>query len=293
MWMFSGTMSLKEKLAEFGYESNESFDHVVQCFLESPNKAIRCLNIDGDAGRHKTAFAYALAHALGYPHVLYYEFGIEESDRPSLIRVVEGEEVEVEAPVLPLDKLLNEACALSEAEKTVLILDQLQLADFKQHLRLFDFSKTSVWCYSDVSCYANRDNLTIYMISDGGLSPVLQQISFRVWLPVKGKPVEYLQAAELGLPDTCNTWLPRLVSLMQKLDVSPTMSEYAALAYDVEHFVCTEQQLRDSIMGRVSSVDYDRLNSAPLTEAVFQFMKDYGDSLQIQESIEISGEVNS
>ena len=286
-------MSLKEKLAEFGFESNESFDHVVQCFLESPNKAIRCLNIDGDTGRHKTAFAYALAHALGHPHVLYYEFGIDEPAQPQLIRVVEGEEVEAEAPVSPLDKLLNEACALSEAEKTVLILDQLQLADFKQHLRLLDFSKSSVWRYGDVSCYANRDNLTIYMVSDGGLSPVLQQISFRLWLPVKDKPIDYLQAEELGLSESCNAWLPQLVILMQKLDVSPTMSEYAALAYDVECFVCTEQQLRESIMGRVKSVDYGRLNSEPLKEALSLFMKCYEDSLDIQESIEISGEINS
>ncbi len=286
-------MSLKEKLAEFGFESNESFDHVVQCFLESPNKAIRCLNIDGDTGRHKTAFAYALAHALGHPHVLYYEFGIDEPAQPQLIRVVEGEEVEAEAPVSPLDKLLNEACALSEAEKTVLILDQLQLADFKQHLRLLDFSKSSVWCYGDVSCYANRDNLTIYMVSDGGLSPVLQQISFRLWLPVKDKPIDHLQAEELGLSESCNAWLPQLVTLMQKLDVSPTMSEYAALAYDVECFVCTEQQLRESIMGRVKSVDYGRLNSEPLKEALSLFMKCYEDSLDIQESIEISGEINS
>ena len=286
-------MSLKEKLAEFGFESNESFDHVVQCFLESPNKAIRCLNIDGDTGRHKTAFAYALAHALGHPHVLYYEFGIDEPAQPRLIRVVEGEEVEAEAPVSPLDKLLNEACALSEAEKTVLILDQLQLADFKQHLRLLDFSKSSVWCYGDVSCYANQDNLTIYMVSDGGLSPVLQQISFRLWLPVKDKPIDHLQAEELGLSESCNAWLPQLVTLMQKLDVSPTMSEYAALAYDVECFVCTEQQLRESIMGRVKSVDYGRLNSESLKEALSLFMKCYEDSLDIQESIEISGEINS
>ena len=285
--------SLKEKLSQAGFESNASYEHVVQCFLASPNEYLRCLNVDGDNGRHKTAFAYALAHALESQHVLYFEFGLDTPVSPTFVRIVEGEELVAEPPVAELDKIINEACALSEAEKTVLILDQLQLADFKQHIRIQAFAKTAVWTYADVTCYANKDNLQLYLVSDGGLSSMLQQVSFRIWLPQQDQSIRQLRSVDVGLPESCDPWLEKLLILMDVLNVSPSLTEYKQLAYDIDAFVRTDYQLKESIMGRVKAVDHVQLNSPAVNEAVSGFMRVYENSLYIQESIEIKADLGN
>ncbi|MFW2373274.1 MAG: hypothetical protein ACN4GM_09140, partial [Gammaproteobacteria bacterium] len=76
---------LKQRLAEYGFESRDNYDYEVQCLLDTPNDSIRCLNVDGDPGRRKTAFAHALGQALEYEHLLYYEFGCD-SPQPEVIR---------------------------------------------------------------------------------------------------------------------------------------------------------------------------------------------------------------
>ena len=68
-----------------------------------------------------------------------------------------------EQPVEPLDQVISEACALSEGEKTILILDQLQLAPFVQHLRIADFLNTSVWSYADLHLSAHYVNLMLFL----------------------------------------------------------------------------------------------------------------------------------
>jgi len=286
-------ISLKDKLAQGGFEANVSYDHVVKCFLNTPNEYVRCLDVDGDCGRHKTAFAYALAQALGNKHVLYFEFGLDSPVLPSLVRVVDGEEVIAEPPVAELDKMLNEICALSEAESTVLILDQLQQADFKQHIRLQAFMKSAVWQYGEISCYANKDNLQLYLVSDGGLSSMLQQVSFRVWLPQQDQAITNIRSMDVGLPKSCDIWLAQLIDLMNVLEVTPSLTEYQYLAYEIEAFVRTDHQLKASIMGRVKGVDYLRLNSQIFTEAIAVFMRSYENSLYVQETIEIKADLSN
>ena len=80
---------LKQQLAEYGFESRDNYDYAIQCFLNNPSENIRCLNVDGDPGRRRTAFAHALGQALGYDHVLYFEFGVGKAV-PQVVRVESG-----------------------------------------------------------------------------------------------------------------------------------------------------------------------------------------------------------
>ncbi len=285
-------MLLKEKLLKAGFDSNASYDHVVKCFLETPNDNLRCLGVDGDEGRHKTVFAHALAQALGNQHILYFEYGLDEPSMPTFVKVDE-EGVVAEPPVAELDKIMSEACALSEAESTAIILDQLQLAEFKQHIRLQSFIKTAMWTYADVTCYANKDNLQVYLISEDGLSPILQRLSFRIWLPKRDQAIRCLRSTDVDLSASSNAWLKKLIALMDALNVSPSMAEYKRLAYDIEMFVRTRHQLKESIMGRIKGVEYDCLHSEDFDEAALDFMNTFENSLYIQESIEIKSDLGN
>ena len=55
--------SLRTRMARHGFESNDDYELQMRCFLEQPVSHLRCLNIEGDLPRRKTAFAQALAHA--------------------------------------------------------------------------------------------------------------------------------------------------------------------------------------------------------------------------------------
>lgn len=280
---------LKQRLAEYGFESRESYDYAIQCFLNSPGDTIRCLNVDGDPGRRKTAFAHALGQALDYQHVLYFEFGVEKP-QPQVVRLQEGEELPEEPPTQPFDRVMTEACALSEADTTVLILDQLHKADFQQHIRLYEFTKNKVWTYSDARFYANSQNLLIFLISGETLYHSLQQNSYRIWIRALPEQLSSLQPEELGLDDSCQEWLEPLHRLLADLGVAPTVTEYRKLAYDIQQFVRSEEQLKTSIFGWVENVDRNRLNSNALREPVSAVMRAIEASLGIQEEIELSSE---
>jgi len=278
---------LKQQLAEYGFESRESYDYAVNCLLTSPGENIRCLNVDGDPGRRKTAFAHALAQALDYEHVLYYEFGIEKPVA-QVIHVNEGEEIPEEPPTQPFDRVMTEACALSEAEKTILILDQLDKADFQQHIRLFEFSKSKIWSYSDVSFQANANNLMIFFISNEALYHSLQQNSFRVWISALASHAEKIQPQDLDLDESCREWLDPLHDLMVELGVSPSLSEYRKLAYDIESNVRTDEQLRTSIFGGIENVDRTRLHSKSIQPFISSLMKAIEAGFGIHEEIKLS-----
>ncbi len=280
-------MLLKEQLAEYGFESRESYDYEIQCLLNSPTDHIRCLNVDGDPGRRKTAFAHALAQALGHQHVLYYEFGADKP-QPQVVHMHEGEALPEEPPTQPFDRVMTEACALSEAEKTILILDQLHKAEFQQHLRLYEFTKSRVWSYSDVKFYANQANLMIFLISAEPLYHSLQQISFRVWVNALAESTEQLQPDDLGLDESSRQWLEPMNELMVELGLAPTISEYRKLAYDVENSVRTEQQLKASIFGWIEGVDRSRLYSRSVYPHLEKVMQAIESSLGIREEIELS-----
>lgn len=278
---------LKQKLAEYGFEARENYDYAVQCFLNSPNQNIPCLNVEGSPGRRKTAFAYALGQVMDVNHLLYFEFGVEQPVAQN-IRIIDGEEIPEEPPTRPFDRIMTEACTLSEAESTILILDHLHLADFKQHLRLYEFIKNRVWAYSDVSFQANQKNLKIFLISSELLYHSLQQVSFKLWISEEQGVDDCIQPFDLDLDESCREWLEPLNKLLTELGLTPTISEYKKLAHDIEQYVKTPNQLRISIFGWVEGVDRTRLFSKTLESYIFDVIKVIEANLSIQEEIEIS-----
>ena len=280
---------LKQPLAEYGFEARENYDYAVQCFLNNPNLNIACLNVDGDPGRRKTAFAHALAQVMEVNHLLYFEFGIEKTEK-QVIRMVEGEEVIEETSIRPFDRIMTEACTLSEAESTILILDHLHLAEFKQHIRLYEFIKSHVWSYSDVSFQANFKNLQVFILSSEPLYHSLQQVSFRIWISAEQGSFDTIQPADLELDESCRDWLDPLNELLTELGLTPMVSEYKKLAYDIDQFVRTPDQLRTSLFGWIEGVDRNRLHSPAAEIYILSVIKVIEANLSIQEEIELSSE---
>lgn len=280
---------LKQRLAEYGFESHDSYDYEVQCLLDTPNDNVRCLNVDGDPGRRKTAFAHALGQALEYEHLLYYEFG-SDKPQPDVIRIHDGEEQPKEPPTSPFDRVMTEACALSEGATTILILDQLQIAEFQQHIRLYEFIRSRVWSYSDVQFVANPQNLLIFIVSAEPLYHSLQHVSFRVWIGALDKTVTDIQPEDLGLDDSCLEWLGPLNDLLDALGVCPGVSEYRKLTYDIEQCVRTEEQLKASIFGWIEGVNRKRLMGSSLNLHMERVMRGIESNMSIQEEIELSSE---
>lgn len=283
---------LKNQLAEYGFDSPENHDYAVQCFLTNPTNYVRCLNIEGDAGRRRTAFAHALAQALGANHVLYFEFGAEPP-KPQIVRVQEGEDLPAEPPTSAFDRIMTEACALSEAEQTVLIIDQMHKAPFREHIRLYEFIKSNIWAYSDVRFYANVGNLLIYMISAEPIYHSLQQHSFRIWVGAQSQAGGFPSLTEAGLDESCAIWLEPLNKLLEQLGVSPSMQQYRRLAFDVANCVRSREQLRVSIYGWIENVDYNRLASRALVPYLDAVMESLMASLGVHEEIELIVEVRA
>jgi len=277
---------LKNGLSQHGFTSTESYDHAVRCFLTSPTPHIRCMNVDGDCGRRRTAFAHALANTLGASQVLYYEFG-KDKPVPQIIRVQEGEEVVEEPPVEAFDRVLTEACAQSEAEQTVLILDQLHKTQFLNHIRLFEFIQSGLWRYSDVQYQANLANIKLFLISDEPLYHSLQSSAFRIWINDSNNTSLRVSATDLGLDESCS-WLNALEKLLNKLKLSPTLEEYQRLAHDIEHEVRTEHQLKVSLFGWLENIDRQQLESDELLPYLNDVLHAIQQGLDVHEEIEIS-----
>jgi len=264
-----------------------SYDHGIRCFLENPTEQIRCLHVDGDSGRRRSAFAHALANVLQAPQILYYEFG-RDKVRPQVIRLQEGEEIPETPPLEEFDRVLTEACAQSEAENTVLILDQLHETRFINHIRLFEFLQTGIWRYSDVQFQANVLNLKVFLISDEPLYHSLQCQSFRLWVSEATETTKEISAADLGLDEANSGWLKAMQSLFNQLHISPTLEEYSRLSADVNRHVYDVEQLKVSLYGWVESIDRAQLDS----EKVQVFLADVLEAIlsgqDVQEEIEIS-----
>jgi hypothetical protein len=277
---------LKEQLSQHGFTSSESYDHGVQCFLTNPTQGVRCLHVDGDCGRRRSAFAHALANALGAPQILYYEFGIDKPV-PQIIRIHEGEEIVEEPPIEALDRILTEACAQSEGEQTVLILDQLHKTPFLNHIRLYEFLQTGLWRYSDVQYRANIQNLSVYVISDEALYHSLQSASFRLWVSDANRSVTKLNAADLGLDEENAQWLLPLQKLLGVMKLSPTLEEYQRLAFDISQHVHNKQQLKVSLFGWLENVNYAQLESDELQDDLILVLEGVLQGKGINEEIEI------
>ncbi|MDQ1362171.1 MAG: hypothetical protein QG652_31 [Pseudomonadota bacterium] len=278
--------TLRNKLAEYGFDSPENHDYAVQRFLTNPVSHVRCLNIEGDAGRRRTAFAHALAQALETCHVLYFEFDAE-LPKPSVVRVREGEDLPPEPPTSAFDRIMTEACALSEAETTVLILDQMHKSPFREHIRLYEFIKSNVWAYSDVRFYANVSNLQIYMISAEPVYHSLQQHSFRIRVGMSSAGCGFPSATEAGLDESYGIWLEPLNKLLEQLGVSPSLQQYRRLVFDVANYARSREQLRVSVYGWIENIDYNRLMAhvqLPYLDAVLEALVS---SMDVHEEIEL------
>jgi len=280
--------ALKSRLSQHGFTSSESYDHAVQCFLSNPTGHIRSMHVDGDSGRRRTAFAHALAKALQSSQVIYYEFG-KDKPVPQIIRIQEGEEIIEEPPVDALDRVLTEACAQSEAEQTVLILDQLHKTQFLNHIRLYEFLQTGLWAYSDVQFQANVLNLSVYMISDEPLYHSLQSCSFRLWISDTNRTAVNITASDMGLDEQNCGWLAPVQTLLSKLGVSPTLEEYQRIAFDIEQHVHNKQQLKVSLFGWVENIDRKALESDDIQPYLDNVLEAILHGKGVHEEIEIPG----
>ena len=264
---------LRERLAEYGFIANQNFDYPVQCLLAAQIDHIRCLNVEGQPGRRKTAFAHALAHALGYHHVLYHEFH-KQQDLPQPVRIPPSEEEHPgEQPVDPLDQIISEACALSEGEKTLLILDQLQFARFIHHLRLADFIQSRNWSYADLTLTANPANLMLFLISEEPLYHTLQQNSFRIWVEDEGDTeVLHITPQTLGLGAGAQPMLQALNLIFAGLDLRPTLPEYQKLIHDIRLHVRSSEDLKLSLYGWIEGLERGKLYSSEINKLIQEQM---------------------
>jgi len=278
---------LKSRLSQHGFTSSESYDHAVQSFLNSPTEHIRCMHIDGDCGRRRTAFAHAMANALDAVQILYYEFG-KDKPVPQIIRIQEGEEIIEEPPIDALDRILTEACAQSEAEQTVLILDQMHKTQFLNHIRLYEFLQTGIWQYSDVQYQANLLNLKVFLISDEPLYHSLQSCSFRLWISESNRAVVKVTASDLGLDEQNCSWLSALQVLFKNLSLTPTIEEYQRLAFDIEQYIHNKQQLKISLFGWVENINRSELDNEEIQLLLDAVLEAILLGKEVHEEIEIS-----
>ena len=252
---------LREKMAEHGFESNDDYDFQVRCLLSHPREGIRCLNIEGDSERRKTAFANALARALEYPRILYYDFTEQNPPLPEVIlppsRDEEGRE---EPPIDNFDQVMSEACAFSEGEQTILILDQLQAADFREHIRIYNFLQRGQWAFRDAAYHANPDHLLVFLISEQPLYHSLQRFSFRVWVNRVSTQVVDYRPEEFGLGPEAGPMMEALAELFGQLGTVPTRSEYGHILRDIHYHVRTAEGLRHCLYGWTEGVDHGLLH---------------------------------
>ncbi|GIX22252.1 MAG: hypothetical protein KatS3mg121_1035 [Gammaproteobacteria bacterium] len=272
---------LRRRMAEFGFESNERYDYVVRCLTSAPGPALRCLNIEGEGGRRKTAFATALAHALEPSHVVYHDFSQSEPEPAPEPASPEGGPRQ--PPVGRLDRAMSDVCAFSEADKTVLILDQLHQAEFKTHIRLWRFLVSHEWRYGDAVFYANRNNLFVFLISEEPLYHALQKNSFKVWVAGGNTARSPYTPEELGLPPQAAPLLEALHEAFETLGAFPTESEYRKILHDIERNVRSIDDLKQSIYGWTESVDRERLNGDAPREALAAVMRCIEDYLGVEE----------
>lgn len=256
-------MSLRRKLAEFGFESNDDYDYPLRCLLEADLTHLRCLNITGSSGRRKTALANALGHALDYPHLLYHDFS---SAAPPVPPVVAADTVVVdavpEAPLSAFERSISEACAYSEGARTLLILDQLQAADFRDHIRLYHFVQTREWTSAHGTAVANPQHLLLVLISEEPLYHSLAKVSFRAHADASRGYLEY-RPEDFGLGAAAAEFMAALGALFSALGSSPTSSEYTRILADIHQRVHTDEQLRQSLFGWMEHLDRAALHAAP------------------------------
>ncbi len=257
-------MSLRSKLAEFGFESNDDYDHALRCLFGQPLTHLRVLHVDGNAGRRKTAFAQALGRALDYPHILYHDFSADEVAAPPQPIVLEVGSLGAPEPAPSgFERVMTEACAYSEASPTLLILDQVQAAHFSDQTRLYHFVMKREWNGSTGPATANAKHLVMALISEQPLYHSLAKCSYRVWTDAQRAFLDY-RPGDYGLGPEAQGLFAAMAGICVALEASPTPSEFANLVSDLLHHARSEEQLRQSFFGRIENIDRSRLYAPEL-----------------------------
>ena len=248
-------MSLRDRMTEHGFESNIDYGYHVRCLLSQPAEQIPALNVEGDSGRRRTAFATALAAALEYPRCVYHDFTQEHDPAAAGAPRAVNDDGSKEPPIPAFERAMSDACAFSEGEKTVLILDQLQAADFREHMRLYRFLVERQWHFRDATFAANPQNLIVMLISEESLYHSLQKVSFSVWVPRAAVGEADYRPEDFGLGPEAAEMMTALGSLFRELGVQPTPSEFRRLLNDIQNNVRTADELLHSIYGWTEGVD--------------------------------------
>lgn len=265
-------MNLRHALAQHGFESNEDYEFALRCLFEAEIEHLRVLHVAGEGGRRKTAFIMALAEALGYPHVLYHDFSRPEPPPPP--PPPGGEETlpgTDEAPLCAFERAITEACAYSEGARTLLILDQLQAADFTDQIRLHHFIRSGEWNQGTASVMAHPRQLLIALLSEAPLYHPLARVSFRIWTDARHAFLDY-RPEDYGLGPDAKALFAALSALFQSAALSPTPSEFSRLLQDLLQRVRSEEQLRQALFGRIEGAERACLDAAaqrkPLTAVI-------------------------
>ena len=278
-------MTLRTRLAEFGFESNDDYDFALRCLFEAELGHLRVLHVDGSGGRRKTAFAHALGHALDYDQVLYHDFSRPEPP-PAALPAEAGDALgAVEAGLSSFERVVTEACAYSEASRTILILDQLQAAPFADHLRLVEFVEHGEWSAGSASVSAHPRQFLLALLSEEPIYHSLARRSYRIWTDAQRAYLDY-RPEDFGLPSQTQPLLDALANLLAAMGASPTPRELARLIDDLLQRVRSEDQLRLSIFGWTESIDRDRL-AAPDLHPLFQRTLDVLEALLGADRIEV------
>src|SRR3569623_1135236 len=283
-------MTLRKVLALHGRESNDVYDFPLRCLFNAPQEHLRSLNLTGSHGRRKTAFAYALGLALDYPHRLYHDFSAAEPPPPPI--VLSGETTEatesLEAPLSAFERAGTEACAYSEGARTILVLDQLQAADFLEHIRLYHFVASREWSTGQGTVVAQAKNLLLVLISEEPLYHSLAKVSFRLHTDA-GRGASGYRPEDFGLPAAAAEFMAALDAVFDAVGAAPTPSEYRHILADLHSQVRTVEQLRQCLYGWTEGLDRAALYARavePLLEAAQHALDRYSGI----EEIELGGE---
>lgn len=261
-------MNLRRSLALNGFESNTDYGFALDCLLAAKLEHVRCLHVDGSAGRRKTAFATALGAALDYPHVLYHDFSQPEPASLLLpVQLEDGSLAPPEAPLPAFERCVIEACAFSESERTLLIFDQLQAAAFADQLKLTGFLRSGEWNSAAGSVLAHRGNLLMALISDGPLYHSLARLSYRIWTDAERAHLDY-RPEDHGLGAEAARLFTVLSHAFDRLQISPTPSEFERLLGDLLQRVFGLEALRQALFGHVEGLERERLHAEPVLPAL-------------------------
>ena len=273
-------------MAEFGFESNDDYEFQLRSLFAAQLSHLRCLHVAGESGRRKTAFAHALGQALEYPRIVYHDFSLPlPPPAPVFVTAEDKERPEpAEAPLSAFERAVVEACAFSEAERTLLILDQLQCADFREQVRLAHFVQEREWSVGQASVRANMRHLLVLLISEQPLYHSLARISYRVWTDAAGGRFDY-RPQDFNLGGDARELFAALGRLFEALGCVPTPTAMRRIIGDLAQRVRTPDQLRHALFAWMEGVDRDRLFAAALEPQVREATRALEDWLGLEEVV--------